>query len=195
MRIITGSARGVRLETLEGETTRPTPERVKEAVFSAIQFDLVGKRFLDLFAGSGQMGLEAVSRGAALAVLVDEDAGAVQIIKNNAKKAKLFEKCRVSNISYTAFLRGAAGKETFDYIYLDPPFAAHLWADALKRIRDAKICHADSVIICESESEELFSGRQDVQQAYTVIKQVRYGRIVSTWLKPCGEKEEKEEMA
>ena len=90
MRIITGTARGTRLETLPGEdTTRPTPERVKEAVFSAIQFDLYEKRFLDLFAGSGQMGLEALSRGAARAVLIDENSNAVQIIKANAKKNTL----------------------------------------------------------------------------------------------------------
>ena len=107
MRIITGTARGTRLETLPGEdTTRPTPERVKEAVFSAIQFDLYEKRFLDLFAGSGQMGLEALSRGAARAVLIDENSNAVQIIKANAKKTHLFEKCFISNVSYRDYLRG-----------------------------------------------------------------------------------------
>ena len=102
MRIITGTARGTRLETLPGEdTTRPTPERVKEAVFSAIQFDLYEKRFLDLFAGSGQMGLEALSRGAARAVLIDENSNAVQIIKANAncirKRRNRFASIRFSN--------------------------------------------------------------------------------------------------
>ena len=100
MRIITGKARGARLLSPEGESTRPTPERVKEAVFSSIQFQLEGTRFLDLFAGSGQMGLEAVSRGASLAVLVDSSPEAVSLIKENAKKTHLFDSCRIVHFQY-----------------------------------------------------------------------------------------------
>lgn len=92
MRIITGSARGTRLETMEGELTRPTAEKVKEALFSMIQFDIDGRRVLDLFGGSGQLGLEALSRGAASATFVDSNRDATEIIKRNAKKTKLFEK-------------------------------------------------------------------------------------------------------
>ncbi|MGN1048588.1 MAG: RsmD family RNA methyltransferase, partial [Eubacteriales bacterium] len=89
MRIITGSAKGVRLATLDGENTRPTTERAKEAVFSMLQFDIEGRRVLDLFAGSGQMGLEALSRGAASAVMVDHAKAAVEIIHKNIEKTKL----------------------------------------------------------------------------------------------------------
>ena len=94
MRIITGSAKGTRLETLDGEMTRPTSERVKEAIFSMIQFDVEGKRILDLFGGSGQLGLEALSRGADIATFVDSSRDAAELIKRNAQKAKLFDRCR-----------------------------------------------------------------------------------------------------
>ena len=91
MRIITGTRKGVRLETLEGENTRPTTEKIKEAVFSAIQFDIEGCRVLDLFAGSGQMGLEALSRGAQSCMFVDSERDAMEIVKRNAQKTKFFE--------------------------------------------------------------------------------------------------------
>ena len=86
MRVITGSARGMSLRTLEGETTRPTSEKVKEAVFSAIQFEIEGARVLDLFAGSGQLGIESLSRGAKSTVFVDSDKNAVKIIQANIER-------------------------------------------------------------------------------------------------------------
>ncbi|MBQ2240957.1 MAG: RsmD family RNA methyltransferase, partial [Clostridia bacterium] len=92
MRIITGSARGVSLMTLPGEATRPTAERTKEAVFSMIQFDIEGRKILDLFAGSGQLALEALSRGAASAVLCDKSKEAINIIKKNAEKTRLSDR-------------------------------------------------------------------------------------------------------
>ena len=95
MRIITGKARGIKLATLEGENTRPTSERAKEAVFSMLQFEIEGRAVLDLFAGSGQMGLEAVSRGAESAVFVDKSKDAIAIIGKNIEKTKLSDSCRV----------------------------------------------------------------------------------------------------
>ena len=95
MRIISGTARGIRLKTLEGDATRPTAERTKEAVFSMLQGDIEGRDVLDLFAGSGQMGLEAISRGAASAVLIDKSLDAVKIIKENAIKTRLESKCDI----------------------------------------------------------------------------------------------------
>ena len=94
MRIITGSARGIRLDTLSGNDTRPTSERVKEAIFSSLQFSIAGRRVLDLFAGSGQMGLEALSRGALSVTFADANQEAMAIVKQNAKKTGFFEKCR-----------------------------------------------------------------------------------------------------
>ena len=120
MRIITGSARGTKLETLEGLETRPTTERVKEAVFSMIQFEIEGRRVLDLFGGSGQMGLEALSRGAQVCTFVDRNPQAVAVIKRNAQKTHLYEKCRVLNADWASFVRGLRG-EQFDVVILDPP--------------------------------------------------------------------------
>ena len=105
MRIITGIARGTKLETLDSDATRPTSDKVKEAIFSMIQFEIEGRRVLDLFGGSGQLALEALSRGAARATIIDESREAVNIIINNAKHAKLYDKCRISAISYSAFLK------------------------------------------------------------------------------------------
>ena len=128
MRIITGSARGIALKTLEGERTRPTAEKVKEAIFSALQFDLEGRTFLDLFAGSGQMGLEALSRGAVRAVFIDEGRDAMEIIKENAKKTGFFEKSHFLVSDYRNYLRKAAGRETFDIVFIDPPYAERIAA-------------------------------------------------------------------
>ena len=100
MRIITGKAKGIRLKTLEGDTTRPTSERVKEAVFSMLQFDIEGRRVLDLFAGSGQMSLEALSRGALEAVLVDKSLDAIKIIEENAKKCRFWDSCVIHRCYY-----------------------------------------------------------------------------------------------
>ena len=114
MKIITGVARGMNLETLEGNETRPTSQRVKEAIFSMIQFDIEGARVLDLFAGSGQLGLEALSRGAEKATFCDLSAEATNIVIKNAKKARLFSSCRVSTCDYNQMIRGLAGKEKYD---------------------------------------------------------------------------------
>ena len=121
MRIITGSARSVKLITLDGEdVTRPTTERVKEALFSMIQFDIEGRRVLDLFAGSGQLALEALSRGAASALLSDIDRNACEVIKKNAQKTKLYDRTRVLNTDYKAVIRGCQGREKFDIVFWIP---------------------------------------------------------------------------
>ena len=121
MRIITGRARGVRLSTLAGEHTRPTSERAKEAIFSMLQFDLLGKEVLDLFAGSGQMGLEAVSRGAARATLCDRAKEAIEVIRANALKTRLAPMCEILCMDYEAALRAFRKKCQFDVVFLDPP--------------------------------------------------------------------------
>ena len=159
MRIITGSARGVRLITLEGEEiTRPTTERVKEALFSMIQFDIEGRRVLDLFAGSGQLALEALSRGAASALLSDIDRMACDIIKKNAQKTKLYEKTRVLNTDYKAVIRGCQGREKFDIVFLDPPYAGDTVQDAIDRMIRADILAEGAIVCCESDRDTPFGG-------------------------------------
>ena len=148
MRIITGKAKGVRLKTLEGDTTRPTAERVKEAVFSMIQFDLEERSVLDLFAGSGQMALEALSRGASEATLVDKSAEAVAIIKENAAKTKLSDKCTVYRSDYLDFIRRFSGKQ-YDIVILDPPYALKMYAPALRALIKADMLKPTTLIICD----------------------------------------------
>ncbi len=209
MRIITGTARGMNLETLEGESTRPTTDRVKESMFSMIQFEIEGRRVLDLFAGSGQLALEALSRGAAKATLIDENRAATDIIMANAKKAKLFDRCRISAADYASFIRGAAGKEQYDIVFLDPPYASGLLPEALRKLSDAGLFAPGAIVVCESETPEtnrsygkhrpnpeleeeamrevLFGGDGSLEKRFAVRKNATYGRVRVTLLEPAGQ--------
>lgn len=149
MRIITGEARGRRLETLAGEDVRPTAERVKEAVFSIIQFDIEGRRFLDLFAGSGQMGIEALSRGATRAFFVDAADASIQIVRKNLQSVGLMDKATVTRSDYASYL--ARTGEQFDIAFLDPPYHAGILQDALEK---TALCMSSyGIILCEHPVE------------------------------------------
>ncbi len=208
MRIITGSARGTKLDAPLGENTRPTTDRVKEAIFSMIQFDIEGRAVLDLFAGSGQLALEALSRGAARATLIDQSRDAVDIIINNAKKTHLFEKCRVSAAEYTSFIRGAAGHEKYDIIFLDPPYNTGLLPSALKALAKGDLFAIGAQIICETDCdiptqktrlrknedaaeeavlEDVFGGDAELAALFTVKKSTLYGRTRITVLTPAND--------
>ena len=185
MRIITGEARNITLETLEGEATRPTAERVKEAVFSALQFEMENAHFLDLFSGSGQMGLEALSRGASLAVMVDASPDAIVVIKANAKKTKLFDRCRIVNYRYEDYLKGFSknGDRPFDIIYIDPPFTDHIHGEVMKRLAASGAADARTKILVESENPDIFGGNDAVLAQYEITKTAKYGRIYVTYLR------------
>ncbi len=185
MRIITGSARGAKLETLDGLDTRPTAERVKEAVFSMIQFEIDGKRVLDLFAGSGQMGLEALSRGAQKATFVDANREATDIVKNNAKKTGLFERSVVLNTDYKSFIRGNAGRGKYDIVFLDPPYQSDFVEDAILRLQRADMLEEGCVIVCESDRKEPFS-----VEGLNVRRHARYGKVFVTVLEKSNAEEE-----
>jgi 16S rRNA (guanine(966)-N(2))-methyltransferase RsmD len=175
MRIITGKARGVRLASLEGEATRPTAERVKEAIFSSIQFEIEGRAVLDLFGGSGQLGLEALSRGAASAMFIDSSADAMAIIKENAKKTGFFESSRFLISDYRSYLRKAAGRDGYHLIFIDPPYAAELVGDALSRILAAGLAKPGCLVVCESGSPDIFKGYEGIASRFEVVKSQRYG--------------------
>ena len=179
MRIITGKARGIPLKTLEGERTRPTAEMVKEAIFSALQFEIEGRRVLDLFAGSGQLGLEAMSRGADSVMFVDAAADAVAVVKDNAKKCGFFEDCRYLISDYRNYLRKAAGRDTFHLVLLDPPYALRCVSDALRRLLDGEFLASGAVVVAESEEEDIFAGDEALKSRFSVRKATRYGR---TWI-------------
>lgn len=172
MRVITGSARGTKLETLEGVEVRPTTDRVKEAIFSAIQFDIEGRRVLDLFAGSGQLGIEALSRGAEKAVFTDVNASAIEVVKRNVKKAGFEKQAVISKGDYSQFLQFT--KETFDIAFIDPPYGQGLVADAV--LKTAAKMSDHGIIVCEHSADV------EVPESageFTVYRQYKYGKLVT----------------
>ena len=175
MRIITGRARGIKLETLTGENTRPTSERAKEAIFSMLQFDIVGREVLDLYAGSGQMGLEAVSRGAASATLVEKSRDAAAIITKNIEKTKLADSCRLVPSDVSDFIRAFKGRKKFDIVFIDPPYALRAVAPTLKSLLDADMLKETSIVVCESEEADVFEKMPEMRERFEVIKNAKYG--------------------
>ncbi|MBQ7173111.1 MAG: 16S rRNA (guanine(966)-N(2))-methyltransferase RsmD [Clostridia bacterium] len=187
MRIITGSAKGIPLATLPGETTRPTAERVKEAVFSMIQFEVEGMTVLDLFAGSGQMALEALSRGARRATLCDSSREAISIIQKNAEKTKLAPLCEIRNIDALTFLK-TAPKEKYDLVFLDPPYRLSAIPVALRLLLSGGLLRQTARIFCESASfEDVFAGDENLAGRFDCLRQNRYGAAHITLLTPKGE--------
>ena len=181
MRIITGKARGTKLVSLEGEATRPTTERVKEAVFSMIQFDIEGRSVLDLFSGSGQLALEALSRGASSAVMIDKSKDAVKILKTNAQKTKLAPYCEIFNCDYKEYISKNKGKQ-FDIIFIDPPYAQNLYSSVLSALLDADMVKSTSIIICESGEKNIFGDNSKLQESFGILKSVRYSHSYVTLL-------------
>ena len=175
MRIITGRARGIKLETLEGEMTRPTSERAKMAIFSSLQFELEGRRVLDLFAGSGQMGLEAVSRGASHAVMVDQSKDAVAIIRKNADKTRLAEDCTVICSDFAEFLRTRRGRDPFDIVFIDPPYGMHACRAAVEAILDNRLLKPHGILVLESGEPDPLGVDPPLARRFEVLKSARYG--------------------
>ena len=170
MRVITGTARGTKLLTPEGLHTRPTTDRVKEGLFSAIQFEIEGARVLDLFSGTGQLGIEALSRGAAYAVFTDNDEKAVRLVKENLKRAKLLDRAAVIRTDYLSYLRTT--KERFDLIFLDPPYKENFLEIAIRAISEIDILRNRGIIICEKTADRALANDF---AGLTRIKEYRYG--------------------
>ena len=147
MRVITGKARGIQLKTPDGMQTRPTADRVKEALFSIINFDVPGAKVLDLFGGTGQLGIEALSRGAESAVFVDAREDSCKIIRENLRRTKLEQQSKVIRSDYLDYLRRC--KDRFDIILLDPPYAEAYLENALKCITEIDILQTDGIIVTE----------------------------------------------
>ena len=169
MRVITGTARGRRLREPEGMAIRPTTDSVKEAIFNTIQFDIEGRRVLDLFAGTGQLGIEALSRGAAEAVFVDRDREAVKIVKENLKACSLQAVVRQEDA-----LSALRREEKFDLIFVDPPYDAGLYGPVLETIKSVDKLTDGGIIICEARSTEPLP---DLAVPYGKRKEYRYGKV------------------
>ena len=175
MRVITGKARGIVLKTPDGMATRPTTDRVKEALFSIIQFDIPNARVLDLFGGTGQLGIEALSREAKSAVFVDERDDACKLIKENLKRTHLESSAKVIRSDYMAYLRNC--KETFDIIFLDPPYAEVFLENSLKMITEIDILQSGGIIVTERPvDKELLIDLQ----GYSRSKDYKYSRTILT---------------
>lgn len=175
MRIITGKAKGKKLMSLEGEATRPTSERIKEAIFSSIQFDVEHRRVLDLFAGSGQMGLEALSRGAEKATFIDSSREAMDIVKANAKLTGFFDSSHFLVSDWRNYIRKASGRETFDLIFADPPYAMKCCEEAAILLKESGLIIPGAILVLESGEEEInIASLESV--GYEVIKSTNYGK-------------------
>lgn len=171
MRVISGIARGTRLAALPGEeVTRPTVDRVKEGMFSAVQFMLEGAAVLDLYAGSGQLGVEALSRGAAHCVFIDHNRAAADVICANLKAAGLFKKARVSQMTAQSFLAGTQDK--FDLVLLDPPYRQNAVAQILPAL--AGVVRPGGVVMAETEYGAPLPAACGT---LTLVKQYKYGAV------------------
>ena len=172
MRIISGKARGTKLYTLEGEITRPTLDRVKESLFNIIQEKILGSSFLDVFSGSGAIGLEAASRGAKKVFLCEKDKNAIKVIKKNIEKTHL--EVTLYETSYEKMLENL--DEKLDIIYIDPPYKTNLVYEAVNKLINLNLLKSDSLIIVETDEEER------VEQALknlnvNIIDKRKYGRV------------------
>ena len=170
MRVISGKARGVVLKTPDGMLTRPTADRVKEAMFSILQFDIQGASVLDLFGGSGQLGIEALSRGAKNVVFVDRREDACKLIKENLRRTGMLDNAQVMRLDYAVYLENC--KELFKLVLLDPPYAENFLENALKMITEIDILQSGGIIVAEYPVGKMLSFEflQDFQ-----LKEYKYG--------------------
>ena len=175
MRVIAGKAKGIVLKTPDGMLTRPTADRVKEALFSILQFDIPGTKVLDLFGGTGQLGIEAISRGAKSAVFVDAADAPCRLIKENLRRAKMENEGRVVRADYLQFLSQC--RETFDIIFLDPPYAEVFLENSIKKISEIDILQSGGIIVTERPVEKALNLEID---GFSRSKDYKYGRTLIT---------------
>ena len=182
MRIISGKARGTKLETLEGQDTRPTLDRVKEALFSIIQNEIWDACVLDLFSGSGALGIESISRGAKIAYCCDNSRKATEIIKRNVQKTHFEEQIKIINKDYKKCLEELK-KYKFDIIFLDPPYITDFGIQATKIIIENKMLNDDGIIVFETDKKEQ-DYLQELEKNASVTGLRRYGRVTLVFLSP-----------
>ena len=172
MRIIAGTARSLPLKTISGMDTRPTTDRIKETLFNMLNPYLSDCHFLDLFAGSGQIGLEAVSRGAAKAVFVEKNKKAAACIEDNIKFTKFTESCTLLVRDAVSAIHQMEGKEVFDLVFMDPPYGKELESDVLQALAASSLLHEDTLIVVEASLDTDLSYTQE--WGYKITKEKTY---------------------
>ena len=181
MRVIAGIARGRRLKELQGMDTRPTTDKVKESIFNIIQFDLEGRKVLDLFGGTGQLGIEALSRGSVHCTFVEKRRDAVSLLRENLNTVGFMDRARVVQGDALAFLSSC--REQFDVIFLDPPYQSDLLERSLEAIREFDILREHGIIVCESALDKVLPA---LEAPYEWGKEYRYGKIKLTVCRRAG---------
>lgn len=176
MRIISGSARGLKLDSLKGnDITRPTLDRVKESLFNMIQNRINDAIVLDLFAGSGALGLECASRGAKKVMLCDRDKKAISVIRQNIKKARMEEKTEIKQSDFKDCL---SGKEKYDIIFLDPPYKTNFAIEALEKIIEKSCLTQEGIVVIETDDEEKIEKEiEKLSPTVEVFDRRKYGRV------------------
>ena len=175
MRIISGNARGTKLFTLEGQTTRPTLDRVKESVFNIIQNQIYGSVFLDLFSGSGAIGLEAASRGAKKVIMCDKSKDAINIINKNIEKTHLGEIVDLYHLDYERLLNNEI-KDKIDIIYIDPPYDSDFVINAIKILKNKELINEETIVIIETDNEQRI--KTQLCEENVIIDNIKkYGRV------------------
>ena len=181
MRIISGTARGTKLYTLEGQTTRPTLDRVKESLFNIIQNEIIDSNFLDIFSGSGAIGLEAASRGAKKVILCDKSKEAIKIIEKNIEKTHLNKKVELYNLDYEALIKTKI-KEKIDIVYIDPPYNSDFAIKSIKYIIEKELIDENSNIIIETDDDKkVLENLKNIEVEITDKR--KYGRAILIFLK------------
>ena len=172
MRIIAGSARSLPLKTIEGLDTRPTSDKIKETLFNMLQQDIPGCYFLDLFAGSGQIGLEALSRGAEYAVFVENAKKAAKCIEDNIAFTKFDKESKLFTMDVKSALSMMEGKYRFDIIFMDPPYNKDLEKEVLSYLSHSQLVKEDTIIIVEASLATDFADADEL--GYEIVKYKKY---------------------
>lgn len=183
MRVISGTAKGTRLESLEGDKTRPTLDRVKEALFNIIQNDVMDAYVLDLFSGSGALGIEALSRGAKFCIMADKSSDAIKVISKNLQKTRLEENAKIVKNDYIKTLNSLNQK--FDVIFIDPPYAENIAVNAVEHIIKLDLLAEDGIIVLETDEEE--RELENLKKVNVNVYDLRkYGRVKLIFLNRKG---------
>ena len=187
MRVIAGKARRLNLKTIPGTDTRPTTDRIKETLFNILQPELLECHFLDLFAGSGGIGIEALSRGASYAVFVEKNPKAMECVKENLKKTHFERKGMTMQMDVMTALYKLEGEKQFDYIFMDPPYNKELEKSVLTYLSGSSLLADEGIIIVEASKETNFDYAEEL--GYTIIKEKEYKTNKHVFLDPAGRKE------